>query len=216
MALATWWRGDPLINLPPLADFTVRLAEDATELARLNNITVEEVQQRIQAGHRPSIGYLGPRPVTYGWAATRQASIGELKLAFPIAEGERYLWDFATLPAWRGLGLYPRLLQAIVQAEPADRFWIIHAPENLPSGAGMQKAGFQAVGQLSFRSDGRVGLIPTGARQRERAITGAARLGVPLIEDDLSPCWRCMDQVVCRCKLAPEECSCAVPVGLRA
>jgi GNAT superfamily N-acetyltransferase len=216
MALATWWRGDLLTDLRPLAGFTVRLAEDPAELARLNNIPVEEVQARILAGHRPYIGYLGLTPVAYGWAATRQASIGELDLNFPIALGERYLWDFATLPEWRGRGLYSRLLQAIVQAEPADRFWIIHAPENLPSGAGMQKAGFQVVGQLSFRPDGRVGLIPTGPGQRERAVIGADRLGVALIEDDLSPCWRCMDQVVCRCKLAPEQCSCAVPVGLRA
>jgi GNAT superfamily N-acetyltransferase len=81
------------------------------------------------------MGYIDRTAVTCGWAATREAPIGELNLVFPIAADSRYLWEFATLPEWQGRGLYPRLLQAIVQAERAERFWIIHAPENLPSGA---------------------------------------------------------------------------------
>jgi hypothetical protein len=97
-----------------------------------------------------------------------------------------------------------------VQAERAERFWIIHAPENLPSGAGMQKAGFQAVGQLSFQRDNSLGLIPFGLSDRARI--GAALLGVPVIEDGLSPCWRCIDQVVCTCQRDPESCSCAVEI----
>lgn len=210
MALATWWTNDPLMNLSPLLDFDVQLAEDDAELARINRLSVEEVRARRQAGHRPYVGYMGETAVTYGWSATREASIGELNLSFTIPSAERYLWDFATLPDWQGRGLYPRLLQAIVQAEQAERFWIIHAPENLPSGAGMQKAGFQPVGQLSFRANGSVGLVPLDMPDRAKA--GAALLGVPLIEDELSPCWRCMDQVVCTCKLDPEQCSCAVEV----
>jgi RimJ/RimL family protein N-acetyltransferase len=208
MALAAWWVGDDLLNLMPLADFHVCLAEDDTELAQLNRLSIDEVMNRRNAGHCPYIGYVGEVPVTYGWAATREASIGELNLVFPIPSEDRYLWDFATLPEWQGKGLYPRLLQGILQDEQAERFWIIHAPENLPSGAGMQKAGFQPVGQLSFRSDGSVGLIALD--MRERAQKGAALLGVPLIEEELSPCWRCMDQVVCTCKFNPEQCSCAV------
>jgi hypothetical protein len=101
-------------------------------------------------------------------------------------------------------------LQAIVQAERAERFWIIHAPENLPSGAGMQKAGFQAVGQLSFQPDHTLRLIPFD--QSERARVGAALLGVALIEDGLSPCWRCVDQIVCTCHHDPAHCSCAVEI----
>lgn len=32
MALATWWKADPLSDLTPLAGFTVRLAGDAAEM----------------------------------------------------------------------------------------------------------------------------------------------------------------------------------------
>ena len=210
MALATWWASDPLMDLTPLADFQVRLAGDDARLAAINRITVAEVEQRRSAGHLPYVGLMDGTAVTYGWVATREASIGELNLVFPIAPDSRYLWDFATVPEWQGRGLYPRLLQAIVQAERAERFWIIHAPENLPSGAGMQKAGFQAVGQLSFQRDSRLGLIPLGLPERARI--GAAMLGVALIEDGLTPCWRCVDQVVCTCQRDPESCSCAVEV----
>ena len=210
MALATWWASDPLLDLAPLLDFHVRLAADDAQLATINQISVAEVEQRRRAGHLPYVGYMDETAVTYGWVATREASIGELKLAFPIAAESRYLWDFATVAEWQGRGLYPRLLQAIVQAEQAEHFWIIHAPENLPSGAGIQKAGFQAVGQLSFQRDNRLGLIPFGLPERARI--GAALLGVALIADGLSPCWRCVDQVVCTCQLDPESCSCAVKI----
>lgn len=210
MALATWWASDPLLDLTPSSNFHVALAADNSQLATLNQITIAEVEQRRNAGHLPYMGYMGETPVTYGWVATREASIGELNLAFPIEADSRYLWDFATLPDWQGRGLYPRLLQAIVQAERAERFWIIHAPENLPSGAGMQKAGFQAVGQLSFQRDNSLGLIPFDLPERARM--GAALLGVPVIESGLSPCWRCVEQVVCTCQRDPESCSCAVEI----
>ena len=66
------------------------------------SITVAEVEQRRRAGHLPYVGYIDGTAVTYGWVATREASIGELNLVFPIAADSRYLWDFATLPDWQG------------------------------------------------------------------------------------------------------------------
>lgn len=210
MALASWWASDPLMDLAPLADFHVALAGDDAELAAINQISLEEIGQRRRSGHLPYLAYMGETAVSYGWVATREASIGELNLVFPIPTNCRYLWDFATASDWQGRGLYPRLLQAIVQAEQVEQFWIIHAPENLPSGAGIQKAGFQAVGQLSFQRDKTLGLIPLV--QSERACIGAALLGVPLIEDGLSPCWGCVNKVVCNCQLDPESCTCAVEI----
>ena len=191
MALAAWWVADPLPDLPALAGFRAVLASDDAELARLNRVSLEEVQARRQGGHRPYIAYMDGTPAAYGWVATRAASIGELGLTFRLPPGEGYLWDFATAPEWQGRGIYPQLLRAILAQESATgtRFWIIHAPENLPSGAGMHKAGFVPVGRLAFRADGGVGLAPLGPRDRAQA--GAALLGVPLVGAAVSPCWRC-------------------------
>ena len=38
----------------------------------------------------------------------------------------------------------------------------------------------------------------------------SALLGLPLSEGEISPCWRCVDHVVCTCKLDPAQCDCAV------
>lgn len=212
MALATWWKNDPIPNLKLLPDLTVERAADDRELPQLNRVSPEELRARRSNGHIPYIAYLAGIPAAYGWVATQEASIGELGLHFTLPDRDRYLWDFATNPQWQGRGLYPRLLQAIIQHESdrAERFWIIHAPENLPSGAGMGKAGFKAVGQLAFLSVGRVGLAPLDSSGRVRI--GAALLGVRLVEDDLSPCWRCMEELICTCRLSPDDCTCATPV----
>lgn len=218
MALATWWRGDALPHLPNLDTFTAGLTGDNCTLARLTGLTVEEIQTRRQAGHQPYLAYLGGVPVAYGWVATRRAGIGELGLEFNIPPLHRYLWDFITLPAWRGQGIYPHLLQAILRQEAshANFFWIIHAPENRPSGTGIFKAGFNPVGKLSIRRGGRPGLTPQG--NGERALTGAALLGVPLCEQALSPCWHCggaaypakPEAAACACHSSapPADCLC--------
>lgn len=192
MSLATFWIEDALISTPSLPGFTAGLALDWHELAEINHLSHTEVIDRRMDGHRPYIARIDSQPVAYGWLATSKLSIGELNINVELPPGDRYLWDFATLPDWQGRGLYPRLLQSMLAQEiqNAKRFWIIHAPENLPSGAGMSKAGFEFVGQLSFTLNGNVGLAPY-PDATERARIGADLLQVPIIESILAPCWSC-------------------------
>ncbi|MBC8075410.1 MAG: hypothetical protein H7Y32_04990, partial [Chloroflexales bacterium] len=84
----------------------------------------------------------------------------------------------ATLPAWRGIGLYPRLLQAILAAESdtAARFWIAYLPENHASARGITKAGFRSVGAV-VGTDGQLRLH--AGSDGARGIHGAALLGLP-------------------------------------
>jgi len=191
MALATWWRGDSVPTLSLLPGFRVEASRDAQLVADITRLVPDEVAQRLQMGHQPYLASVEQTPVGYGWMATQEASIGELDLRFALPATERYLWDFATLPEWQGYGIYPRLLQHILmqQSSTVERVWIIHAPENSPSGAGMTKAGLLPIGQLSFRSDGGVALAPF--ESLERAQAGAALLGIPLLESVLAPCWSC-------------------------
>ncbi|HMO59703.1 MAG TPA: GNAT family N-acetyltransferase [Roseiflexaceae bacterium] len=222
MALATWWRSDSVPALSLFPGFRVELSCDTHLIAGITRLAPSEVHQRLHDGHQPYLAFVDQTPVGYGWMATREASIGELDLRFALPVTERYLWDFATLPAWQGYGIYPRLLQHILRQQPStvERLWIIHAPENSPSGAGIIKAGLLPVGRLSFRSDGGVGLAPF--EHLERAQAGAALLGIPLIESILAPCWSCggathtysssADADSCWPPLRPttRPCSCAV------
>ena len=222
MALATWWRGDAVPPLSPLPGFRVEASRDQHLIAHINQLAQHEVRQRLHMGHQPYLAYIEQTPVGYGWMATQEASIGELDIRFALPATERYLWDFATLPEWQGYGIYPRLLQHILmqQSSTVERVWIIYAPENSPSGAGMTKAGLLPVGQLSFRSDGGVGLAPFDSLERAQA--GAALLGIPLIERVLAPCWRCggaththstvVDAGACWPPLRPttHPCTCAI------
>ncbi len=196
MALASWWRGDHLPTLSPIAEFRAEATQDAALVAWLSNYAVAEAQRRLAEGHRPYVAWMGDTPVAYGWLATRVASIGELGIDVPVPATDRYLWDFATLPAWRGRGLYPHLLQAILRQETktAERCWIIAAPENRASSAGIFKAGFTTTAQLSFQANGDAGVTALGPAERVQA--GASLLGVPVLEagEDplISPCWCCV------------------------
>ena len=196
MALAAYWQADPLPTLAPLPGFRATQSNDVALIARLAALEPAEVQRRLDTGHRAYVGHLDGVPAAYGWVAGVGAEIGELGVAFVLPAGDRYLWDFATLPELRGRGIYPHLLQAIIASErDAQRLWIIHAPENLPSCKGIERAGFVPVGELSFRANGDAGFVPFVMNARPGV--GAAMLGVPLLDasgsaaEPLAPCWHC-------------------------
>lgn len=176
----TWWRGDPLISLPPLGGLTIGEVSDPEVLESLTGLRTADLAGRFSAGHRAFVAWLDGRPVAYGWVATARAEIGELGLTFKLPPADRYLWDFFTLPPWRGLGIYPRLLQAILQREgAAERFWVGHDAPNLASRRGILKAGFQEVGRVHQMAGGDLVLVPTGPL--ERALAAARLLGIRLL-----------------------------------
>jgi GNAT superfamily N-acetyltransferase len=81
--------------------------------------------------------------------AMQTGGIEELDFSFTVPPGNGYLWDFVTLPAWRGRGVYPHLLQEIVRQETEiERFWIGYEDRNEVSGRGIARAGFRVVGDL--------------------------------------------------------------------
>jgi GNAT superfamily N-acetyltransferase len=173
------WPGDPLPALPPLPGFTAAPAEDDRTLAALAGVELAEVAARRRAGNRPYLARLDGEPVALGWSTGTAVEIGELDLAFTLPPGNRYLWGFVTAPAWRGRGLYPRLLQAILRAEGADiRAWIGHEPGNTASARGILRAGFRCVGHVFRTPAGIFVVTPTGPIERARA--GAALLGATL------------------------------------
>ena len=156
MPFATWWRSDPLPELPPLPSFSARRVTRWDEAQRITGLTEHRVILRYQGGHRPYAALLADEPVAYGWAAKQTGGIDELDFTFTVPRGNCYLWDFVTLPAWRGRGIYPQLLQAILRAEDdVERFWIGYEARNEASARGITKAGFRVLGDLDV-ANGRV------------------------------------------------------------
>jgi GNAT superfamily N-acetyltransferase len=178
--LYAWRRGDPLPLLPSFEGFSAAPSEDDALLAQLASLSVDEVRARRAAGHRLYLARLGTDPVAYGWAATRAFEIGELSLQLELAPNTRYLWDFATLEPWRGRGVYPRLLQAILRTEDTavQHFWIGHDVFNAASRQGIRAAGFQPAGHLVQLRDGSLSMQSAPDTDPTRAEAAARFLHV--------------------------------------
>lgn len=217
MPFATRHRDDRMPPLPRLAGLSVRRERRAFIMAAFQNRGADDIARRFADGHRAYVAFMGGLPTAWGWVATRSATIGELDTAFSIPVGERYLWNFVTLAPYRGLGIYPRLLRAIMRAESreASRFWIAYAPENRASGSGIMKAGFASLAEMSFDASGRPALrstAPAGAAAASRL------LGLRESSEPLTPCWRCVragrpgmscTEGSCRCDYQRPERDCA-------
>lgn len=190
MSLAIRYRTDAAPAVEARVSIEIRPESSVAVMAALQGRSPDEMAKRLDAGHRAWTAWRDGEPAAFGWLATRSATIGELGFTFRMAADDRYLWNFVTLPAHRGLGIYPRLLDGIVRAETsAERFWIAYAPENAASQAGITRAGFRIVADLSFDAAGRPAVrdrIPGGGN------AAAAFLGIRHAEETLAPCWRCV------------------------
>lgn len=184
-------REDAMPSLLLLAGLTVARESDPVTLGILQSKSAGVIERRFDAGHRAYVARLNGDAAAFGWVATRSAEIGEVGAEFSIPERSRYLWNFVTLPAHRGRGVYPRLLQAIIRAESseADRFWIAYAPENQASASGIAKAGFTPLAEMSFDGDGRAAVraIVNGGGAVASRVLGIRETG-----EALTPCWRCV------------------------
>lgn len=205
-------------RLTPMPGLVVQRVRDPRQMAELQGKPVGEMEARFEVGHRAYVAVVDGVPAAWGWVATSAASIGEVRTSFRVPRGDRYLWNFVTLPAFRGRGVYPRLLEAIMAAESARArgFWIAWAPENRASAAGIGKAAFTPVAELSFDHGGRpvVKEIAPGGGE-----TAAAFLGLPEVRGEVAPCWKCVRAQAaggtacrageCRCDYQRPEVSCA-------
>lgn len=156
MPFGTWWRETSLPDLSPLSAFSACISTDTQLITRLANLSQQEINARFQTGKHLYIAFMNEVPVAYGWVATREVHFPHFQFSFTIPSENCYLWDFLTLPEWRGRGIYPHLLQTIIRQESlVDRFWIGYEPGNEASARGIRKAGFQVVTELVI-AEGRV------------------------------------------------------------
>jgi ribosomal protein S18 acetylase RimI-like enzyme len=84
----------------------------------------------------------------YCWFSQTPECIGEMEREIQISAGEAYVWDCATLPAFRRKNLYKALLGHLtlfLKAEGLRRVWIGSSLDNHPSQRAFKRAGFQPV-----------------------------------------------------------------------
>jgi hypothetical protein len=129
----------------------------------------EQETASCHCGHRPWLARIGEVPVGWDWVAAREAEIPEWGISFALFPGDRYLWDFTTLPVWRGHDVYAALLRAILVEEGATRFWIGHDQDNAASARGMAKARFREVGTAHRRANGQLLFVPSALAERAAA-----------------------------------------------
>jgi GNAT superfamily N-acetyltransferase len=107
--------------------------------------------QRFDNERHCYVGRIEGRLATYGWVTFDEEDIGELSLSIRLKAGEAYIWNCATLPAYRGQRLYPALLAHIageLHRQGVHRVWICTDTDNLPSQSGIVLAGWQPVADV--------------------------------------------------------------------
>ena len=115
------------------------------------SLTSTEITKRLESGRQCYAAWVDGQVMAYGWVSLDEESIGELNLRIKLLPGEAYIWDCATLPAFREKGLYSALLiytLGELRLQGLCRAWIGADHDNVASQKGMRRAGFQHVADL--------------------------------------------------------------------
>lgn len=138
-----------------------------------------QVRDRLATGRRCMLAWVGDEIAAYGWISVRPEYISEQEREIALQANEAYIWNCATLPAFRGRRLYIALLGeilAVLRAQGVRRAWIGTALSNLPSLRAFATAGFQPALTLTFARLGRFHCLRIGVpRDAAGALTDAAR-----------------------------------------
>lgn len=149
--------------------------------AAMNLPTSESIRQRLQNQRRCFILKMGDQIATYGWVTAGVECVGELERQFHLHDNELYIWDCATVPAWRGQRCFSALLSQIVYRlhdEGYPRFWIGASRQNQPSIRSFANAGFKPVIDVIYRRFYRLTLlwIHQAPSPRQPLISAAYRI----------------------------------------
>jgi len=116
-----------------------------------DSISLNEIISRLESGRQCYAARVDGQIVAYGWVSFEHEDIGELNLRTKLVPGEAYIWDCATVPAFRGNLLYSALLVYILgnlRTQNICRAWIGADLDNIASQKGIARAGFHHVADL--------------------------------------------------------------------
>lgn len=153
---------------------------EAGLLAAAMGLAEPDVLARLARGCRVMAAWQGDEVASYCWISAHREHVGELARDLSLPAGESYVWDCATVPRFRGQGLYRSLLRQIAETlagEGQRRVWIGASSTNEASNRTFAAAGFRpAASVYSLRLAGRgIILRLRGAPDAEPALVEAAR-----------------------------------------
>lgn len=189
--------------LPVNFYLTFRPVDDIEFLAGINNLPKDEVRYRLANDNSAYVALYKNKPAAFGWSAAGKALIGELNHEMILPIGHKYLWNFRTAEEFRGMGIYPQLLQYIIRKESRSTlcFWILHSPENMSSEKGILKAGFRCISKVSVKDLDRVMVSDHADEEHDSLLS----LGFDLSSDEHATCWMCSSPFLSHKKV---ECCC--------
>jgi GNAT superfamily N-acetyltransferase len=112
-----------------------------------------EPKRRWRPGRTPYVAMVGTEVASYGWMTPEPEPMDDLGVSFTAPAGEVWLYDFATVPEFRGRRLYPALLRFILghlKEQGVQRAWIGTEPGNVASQHGIRRAGFTMIAEQKF------------------------------------------------------------------
>jgi GNAT superfamily N-acetyltransferase len=112
-----------------------------------------EPKRRWRRGRVPYVAMVGTEVASYGWVTPEPEPMDDLGISFTAPPGEVWLYDFATVPEFRGRRLYPALLRFILSElkdQGVTRAWIGTEAGNVASQHGIRRAGFTLVVESKY------------------------------------------------------------------
>jgi len=156
----TLWLSEA-VNCPPPSDFLQpnttfgeATLEDLPRLqVSMNRPHPESIRARFETGRRCFCLRVARQIAAYGWVTRGRESVGELEREFDLQDDEVYIWDCATVPAFRRQRCYTNLLNRMIRQlhhEAIGRIWIGASRHNQPSIRGIVGAGFHHVMDMLY------------------------------------------------------------------
>jgi len=155
----TLWALDAADRPPPCSarvptEFAEVRGDQLDELAGAMNLPNSDlIQQRLQSSRRCFSLRIADQIAAYAWVTRGPECVGELERQFHLHSDEAYIWDCATVPAWRGRRCYSALLSQSIRElyrEDVRRIWIGASLHNHASTRGFANAGFKQVVDLTY------------------------------------------------------------------
>jgi ribosomal protein S18 acetylase RimI-like enzyme len=153
---------------------------ETAALAAAMELDESEILARLARGCRVIAAWQGDDVASYCWISVNREHVGEHARDLTLPAGDSYVWDCATVPRYRGQGLYRSLLRQIAETladEGQRRVWIGAASTNEASNRTFATVGFRPAASLvSVRLAGRGVIVRLrGAPGADPALVEAAR-----------------------------------------